>query len=169
MPNGIFPVPQFRSYPARTSKHPGFVLRMRTRWRRNRLDEELSHGADPATSADLTLRAMQLRSPATRLRLANTLAEISRDARRLEAFTVDFEPQRVAIRDCSEGLLALVSRLRDERPVDVRGVAMTAWLLNDAASPLHRNGERTLCHAVQSARIALDETARDGQDLATAA
>jgi hypothetical protein len=46
---------------------------------------------------------------------------------------------------------------------------MTAWLLNDAASPLHRNGGGTLCHAVQSARIALDETARDGQDLATAA
>jgi hypothetical protein len=121
MPDHLFPVPQFRSYPTRTSRHPGFVLRMRTRWRRNRLDEELSHGADPAASAELTLRAMQLRSPATRVRFANTLAEISRDARRLEALTVDVAPQRVAIRDCSEGLLALVGRLVTSGPSTYEG------------------------------------------------
>jgi hypothetical protein len=168
MPSGIFPVPQFRSYPTRTSKHPGFVLRMRTRWRRNRLNEELSHGADPATSPELTLRAMQLSSTGVRTQLANALMETLLGAYRGEPSIVTVQPPPAAVRDCAEELLELVRRLRDEHPVDVRGVAMTAWLLSDGGSPLYRNGGR-LCHAVQSARIALDETARDGQDLATAA
>src|SRR5215213_11366965 len=71
MPNGVFPVPQFHSYPRRTANtRSGLVGRMRTRWRRRRLDEELSHGADPAASAELTLRAAQLSSPAARTCLA---------------------------------------------------------------------------------------------------
>jgi hypothetical protein len=168
MPDRIFPVPQFRSYPTRTSKHPGFVLRMRTRWRRNRLDEELSHGADPATSAELTLRSMQLRSRAVRAQLADALMETLLDAHGREPSIVTVQPPPAAVRDCAEGLLALVRRLRDERPVDVQGVAMTAWLLRDGASPLYQSGGR-LCHAVQSAQIALGATARGGQDLAAAA
>ena len=62
MPNGIFPVPQFHSYPSRTATtRPGIALRMRTRWKRRGLDDELARGADPAASAELTLRAAQLR------------------------------------------------------------------------------------------------------------
>jgi hypothetical protein len=45
MPNGIFPVPEFRPVPARTRL--SLAVRIRTRWRRDRLDKELSHGADP--------------------------------------------------------------------------------------------------------------------------
>jgi hypothetical protein len=64
MPNGIFPVPQFHSHPSQSAdRRTGLALRTRTWWRRDRLDEQLAHGADPATSAELTLRAAQLRSP----------------------------------------------------------------------------------------------------------
>ena len=125
MPNGVFPVPKFRHVPhART--RPSLAVRVRTRWRRNRLDEELAHGVDPATSAELSLRAAQLRSPAERARLANALVETLGDARRSEprAFTVKARRQHAAIREYADDLLALVLRLRDDRPVDVRGAAI---------------------------------------------
>lgn len=64
MPYGIYPVPRFRSYPRPAGARPSLALRIRTRWRRRRLDEQLSQGADPASTAELALRAAQLRSPA---------------------------------------------------------------------------------------------------------
>jgi hypothetical protein len=83
MPNGIFPVPPFDSRPGDTaSRRPSLAVRTRTWWRRNRLDDELAHGADPATSAELSLRAAQLRSRSERSRLANALVEALGNARR---------------------------------------------------------------------------------------
>ena len=64
MPYGIYPVPRFRSYPRPAGARPSLALRIRTRWRRRRLDEQLSQGADPASTAELALRAAQLRAPA---------------------------------------------------------------------------------------------------------
>ena len=60
MPSGIFPVPKFRPVPARARPSP--VVRIRTRVRRNILDWQLAHGADPGENAELALRAGQLRS-----------------------------------------------------------------------------------------------------------
>jgi hypothetical protein len=172
MPSGIFPVPEFRSKPSRTVRtRPGLAVRIRTRWRRNRLDDELARGVDPAASSELGLRAAQLRSPAGRSRLANALMEALGDARgpNLGAFRIKTRRQHEAIRECADDLTALVLRLRGDQPIAVRGAAMTARLLNNGASPLHRDNAQNLRHAIRAAQVALDATGCDTQDLETAA
>jgi hypothetical protein len=170
MPNGIFPVPEFRSDPTPSASwRPGLAVRIRTRWRRNRLDEELARGADPAASGELRLRAAQLRSPSERARLANALVEILGDARRGEPVTIKPRPKRAEIRACAEDLLALVLRLRDDRPVALRGAAMIARLVSDRGSALHGDGDEDLQQATRAARAALDATGPATYEVATAA
>jgi hypothetical protein len=168
MPNGIFPVPTFQSHP---SPAPTLGLRLRTRWRQNRLDGELASGADPASSPELTLRAAQLQSQAVRSRHANAIVEMLGRANEpnLGRFTVAGERQHAEIRDYADNLRALVARLRDDRPIDIQGAAMTALLVNDRSSPLYRMGDQGLGSAVLSARLALDRSAQVRQDLARAA
>jgi hypothetical protein len=170
--NRIFPIPKFRS----THRHvvgtpPSLGIRIRTRWRRSRLDNELARGIDPGVSAELGLRAAQLRSPAERSRLANALVKALGDARgpNLRAFTLKTERQHAAIRESAEDLTALVLRLRDDQPIGVRGAAMTARLVNDGASPLRGDDGQALQYAIRAARVALDATDRRTQDLAAAA
>ena len=170
MPNGIFPVPPFDSHFSHTAAtRPGLAVRIRTWFRRNRLDEELARGLDPATSAELSLRAAQLGSPAERSRLANALVETLGDARRGEPVSLMARPARASVRDCADDLLALVVRLRDDQPIAIQGAAMTARLLSDGASPLYRNGGQDLRHALDAARLALDPSMPTRQHLARAA
>jgi hypothetical protein len=168
MPNGIFPVPQFHSHP---NTYPTIGLRLRTRWGRDRLDSELASGADPASSPALTLRAAQLQSRAGRSRLANAIVERLGRAHEpnLGRSTIAGQQQHAEIREYADNLRALVARLRDDRPVDIQGAAMTARLVNDRTSPLYRNGGQSLGSAVLSARLALDRLAQVQQDLASAA
>jgi hypothetical protein len=65
--------------------------------------------------------------------------------------------------------LALVLRLRDDQPISVRGAAMSARLLSDGASPLHRDSAHDLQHAIRTARFALDADGAEIRDLAAAA
>jgi hypothetical protein len=167
MPNGIFPAPEFHSTPGRSRQ--SLAGRVWTRLRRNRLDQQLALGADPAASAALGLRAAQLRSRDERARLANALVETLGDARRGEPVTIRVRPQRAAVRDAADELMALVLRLRDDRPVDIRGAAMTARLVSDGASPLNRVGEDDLRHALRALRVALDTPAQVTHELASAA
>jgi hypothetical protein len=170
MPNGIFPVPEFRSDPSPPARwRPSLAVRVRTRWRRNRLDEELAEGADPATNAALSLRAAHLRSPAERSRLANALVEILGDARRGEPVTVRPRPQRTEVRAYADDLLALVLRLRDDRPVAVRGAAMVARLVSDRRGPLHKDGGQDLGKVIRTTRAVLDATASATHEVAKAA
>jgi hypothetical protein len=155
MPNEIFTVPKFRSNNP-TDPRPAVALRLRTRWKRRDLDRELSRGADSGESPELTLRAAQLRSPAERWRLAERLQETLDDARATDTFTLKLKPHRAEIRDCADDFLALIRRLRDEWPIDVRGAAMTAWLLTDKESPLDRASGAPLRPAVRAARVTLD-------------
>jgi hypothetical protein len=168
VPNGIFPIPQFHSHP---SPGPSLGLRLRTRWRRDHLDGELASGADPASSPELTLRAAQLQSQAVRSRLANAIVEMLGRAYEpnLGRFTVTGEQQNSEIRDYVDNLRALVARLRDDRPIDIQGAAMTARLVNDRSSPLYRAGDQGLGSAVLSVRLALDRSAQVRQDLTSAA
>jgi hypothetical protein len=167
VPNGIFPIPQFQSQP-----NPGadagapVSLRMRTRWRRAQLDGELASGVDPASSPELSLRAEQLQSPEMRSRLADAIVKVLGRAHEpnLGRFTPAGHRQRVEVREYADSLRALVARLRDDRPIDVQGAAMTARLVNDRRSPLHRQGDDSLGRAVVSARLALDGLARVEQD-----
>jgi hypothetical protein len=172
VPSGVFPVPKFRSKPSRPiGTRPSLAVRVRTRWLRNRLDDELARGIDPELSAELALRAVQLRSPAERARLANALVEALGDARgpNLGAFSKKARSGEAHIRASADDLLALVRRLRDERPIDARGAAMTARLVGDAGSPLHRVGDQDLRHEIRAARVALDATHSARDDLARAA
>ncbi|MGH8572905.1 MAG: hypothetical protein ACREX8_10060 [Gammaproteobacteria bacterium] len=170
MPNGIFPVPESRSNPNRGVRaRPSLAVRIRTRWRRNRLDQQLARGPHPANSDELSLRAAQLGSRGERSRLADALVETVGDAGRPEPVTIKARPQRIEVLKYADDLLALVGRLRDDEPIDVRGAAMTARLVDDAASPLHRDGGQNLQHAIRAARVALDATGPTTQDLATAA
>jgi len=167
MPYGFYPIPEFHATPSRSS--PSLALRLWTRLRRNRLDQELALGADPGGSASLGHRAAQLRSRGERARLANALVETLGDARRGEPVTIRVRPQRAVVRDSADDLLGLVLRLRDDRPVDVRGAAMTARLVSDRAGPLHRPGDVDLDHAIRAAHTALNTPAQTTHELAAAA
>jgi hypothetical protein len=136
------------------------AVRLLTRIKRPGLDVELSRGVDPAASDELSLRAAELRSPAERARLANALVEALGDARgpNLGAFSVRRRRQHSVIRRHADDLLALGLRLRDDRPVEVRGAAMVARLVDDRTGPLYRNGERDLHDAISAAHFALDPT-----------
>src|SRR5215210_4031004 len=107
MPYGIYPVPQLHPHPSPHGRaHPSFALRLRTWWRRHRLDEELVHGADPAARAELALRAAQLRSRALRSQLANALEEKLDTARLLEPFVVKVRLQYAEVLECADELMA---------------------------------------------------------------
>ncbi len=112
MPNGTYPNPQLDPYSNRPAKPLGVGVRLRTRWRRARLDDELARGAGPTASAELTLRATQLSSPVVRSRLVGALVRRLDDARQAEpdAITVRWA-QRAEIRDCADDLRALAGRL----------------------------------------------------------
>jgi hypothetical protein len=131
----------------------------------------LVRGIDPETSVELRLRAAQLSSPSGRARLANALVERLGDARgpNLGAFPMRTRRQDDAIREAADDLLALVLRLRDERPVEIRGAAMAARLLYSKDSPLHHDSGSELGDALRSARAALDASAPATHGLATAA
>jgi hypothetical protein len=172
MPNGVFPVPEFRPTPERAGgTHPSLAARWRLRWRRSRLDEELARGTDPAASAELALRAAQLRSRDERSRLANSLIEAVGDARgpNLGAFRVRTRQRHAAIRDSADDLIALARRLQDDEPITVRGAAMTALIADRASSPVRRDDGRELHHAVRAARVNLDAPDQDTRELAAAA
>ena len=172
MPYGIFPIPQLQPAPRDSDgRSPGLALRMRTWWRQDRLDQRLAHGVDPDTSAELTLRAAQLRSPAMRFKLANALVEELGDARAggLVPYTTADRRQRAEVLESADELLALARRLRDEQPIEVRGAAMAARLWRAGPTWLERDADRSLGDAMRSTRLALDPPAQRAQDLAIAA
>jgi hypothetical protein len=106
----------------------GLLVQIRTQWRRNRLDAELSAGADPRASAELSERAAQLRSEPVRTRLANTLVDPLLARRPLR---IGSRPRGASLERNLDELVPLIERLCDGRPIDVRGAAMTACLVND--------------------------------------
>lgn len=170
MSNGTYPNSKLDPCSGRPTKRPGLGVRMRTRWRRARLDEELARGARPTASAALMLRATQLTSPVVRSRLVGALVRRLQEARRPEPdATKDRWAQRAQIRECADDLLALALRLGDKQPVDARGAAMTARLLSNKASPLNQDGGDNLRQALRCSRLALDATDPTYEDLERAA
>ena len=170
MANGSYPNSQLDLYSNRPTKPPGLGVRMRTRWRRARLDDGLARSASPTASAELTLRATQLSSPVVRSRLVGALLRRLDDARQPEPDAIKVRwAQRSTIQDCADDLLALARRLGDQQPVDVRGAAMTARLLGDKASPLNQDDGPNLSHALRAARLALDTTDPTAEHLPAAA
>ena len=104
MPNGIYPVPPLHSREndgRAPASRPGLPLRLRTWWRRNRLDEQLANGIDPRTNAQLTLRAQQLVTTVGRARLADDLDGVLRQGRG-QAPQIHRLVRRGQVRACSD-------------------------------------------------------------------
>jgi hypothetical protein len=150
---------------------PDLLIRLRTRWQRDTLDSKLAYGADPMTRPELALRAAQLRSQAERGRIATALERVLNEVSDGRAPAVaQVVPVRTdAVRAHARDVYALTRRLRDDAPIDVRGVAMAARLVSDGAGPLYRDGTGDLAQVVRAARMALDPVAPVRADLATAA
>ncbi len=128
---------------ARRSRGPllgGIWLRVLTRWRAADLDRQLANGTDPMQSDKLSLRVGQLGSSATRSRLAVALDEAVQIANGHHRPLIATRLRRPEIRENDELLLTLAHRLRDGRPLGVKGLAMTARLVHDRSSPLYRSG-----------------------------
>ena len=168
MPNGIFPIPTFKTVPPRNPSATG-RLRLRTRWQRNRLDEQIAGGAETTASAELSLRAAQLSSHAERQRIANALVEAVGESRRGDPVTIRTKPHRAEVRAVADELLGLAERLRDDLPVDVRGVAMAARLVSDRIGPLRSMRGGNLRQAVLAARTTIDTRREIAEDLRAAA
>ena len=158
MPHGAFPVPKSRDSGKSDAAGTSLAVRIRTRLGRAQLDSELANGADPASSAELTLRAEQLSSPAERARIANGLVEALGDARRGEPMTLRLRRQRAVVRDSADDVLALALRLRDDRPVAIAGVAAAARLVDDRRSAMYRDDAGDLHDAIRSAQAAMSAT-----------
>jgi hypothetical protein len=166
MPYGVFPVPKSRDS---SKSGTSLAVRIRTRLGRAQLDSELANGADPTSSAELALRAEQLSSPGVRARIANGLVEALGDARRGEPMTLRLRPQRAAVRYAADDILALVLRLRDDRPVGIAGVAAAARLVDDRRGAMYRDDAGDLREAIRSAQSALDATREPAGEFAAQA
>jgi hypothetical protein len=117
-------------------------LRLRVRLRRHGLDHQLAAGLEPASSAELRLRARQLEEPAVRRRLARSLRGAVADARGhpagclRSAAVVD----RRAVIEWGEGLLGLADALEQPKMLNPCGLARTVELITDGAGPLYNPG-----------------------------
>jgi hypothetical protein len=137
---------------------PSASLRLRVFVRRRTLDVELANGADPATSAALALRARQLVARKTRDLLAVSLEALVKEAARQRSpFGTAVPLPRREIMDARPTLLSLAARLRAERPVYARGMALLSWLLTDGAGPAYTAHAGNHLHdALASAADALE-------------
>jgi hypothetical protein len=115
---------------ARRSRGPllgGVWVHCRTRWRRHRCDAELAGGADPMGSDELSLRAGQLRSEKSRAHLVCALrGAVELADRQSDPLRVPPLPIRREIRENRALLLELAERLAADRPLTVKGVAMSS-------------------------------------------
>jgi hypothetical protein len=134
-------------------------VRLSARLHRGALDEKIARGVETAGDRALALRAEQLASRAQRDRLATALERTLDPAETLAArgLTARVPLQVRAIRDCADDIEALARRLRDGKPIDAQGAALTRRLLTNGASPLYyRHSPHTLRYAVRSSRLALE-------------
>jgi hypothetical protein len=142
--------------PAPRADRPTIGLRLRVWRKREVLDAALADGAEPTQSPELTLRAQQLVEPRKRAELATSIhALIDIADRQPNPLQATFRPSQVQANRSS--LLELAERLRGQGPHALRGLAMTARLIEDGRGPLYPgNGPRRLARAVRDAIWGLD-------------
>jgi hypothetical protein len=142
------------------SQRPSLRLRLRTWWKGMDLDAQLADGVDPTRSPELRLRAQQLASPKMRTELAfrvSRAVELADRGFELTTITARVPIKRARVRACRQWLLQIVQRLRADRPLAVRGLAMTALLLEDGRGPLYTEGApEAFEKTVRSTLVALE-------------
>ncbi len=117
---------------------PSWLIAMRARVRRSRLDAALAAGADPCGSRPLAHRAARLTSDRTRHKMANWVAEIlATPTRPPRGFSVAVEPDRGEIAMAEPLLVRVWELVRSSAPVYARGMALLEDLLGDGGSPLY--------------------------------
>jgi hypothetical protein len=134
-PSPLLPI---NRYPDETPEDP--PLGVRVRWGALELDAALSGGSDPASSAELTLRAVQLADPAKREQLARSINDLillaeGRFGARLPTTRAPISQDRIRIG--RRPLLELRERLLGEGPHSPRGLALVSLLLEDPRGPLY--------------------------------
>jgi hypothetical protein len=149
----------------------GVWLRCLTWWRAHELDDQLSHGADPMDSDELSLRVAQLGSERTRRRLVCALRAA------VELADRPFDPLRMGrplirrseVREHRELLLELAARLAAGGPHGVEGLAVTSRLVGDGMSPLFcKSANGSLRTSATSALLALERGHPTGGNVGTA-
>jgi hypothetical protein len=125
---------------AQTQEPPrSLSLRASVATHRRSLTRELSQGANPASSAALTLRAEQLTSDRHRRSLARTLRRAVHEALHPVPRRASFGlARRSAVLDAQDAIDILVKRLRSPEPIAAEGAALLERMLSDGAwSPLY--------------------------------
>ena len=121
--------------------HPSssLALRAHVAAHRRSLTRELSEGANPASSPELTLRAEQLTSDHKRRVLARSLRRTIHEALHPAPRRVGFAlVRRGALMDAADAIDILVKRLHSPEPIAAEGAALIERMLSDGAwSPLY--------------------------------
>jgi hypothetical protein len=134
---------------------PALALRARVFASRRSLDEALADGASPVWSPQLALRARQLVSRGSRQRLATSLERLVKEAKGSVSPPVPVPRQEIL--EAQTSLFSIAARLRDERPVYARGVALLSRLRSDRRGPAYNpHAGGSLRHAVEAIAAALD-------------
>ncbi len=133
-------------------------LRLEVRLRRRPLDRALARGAPTSISPAHSVRAAQLESPAERRALARCFEQLLAAA---EECTEDpgssLRLNHMALHAAAPEVRAVVGRLRDERPADVRGIALARTLIDERSGPLFTAASsRTLQQALAEILLALE-------------
>jgi hypothetical protein len=117
--------------------------RVRVAVGRRALTRALSEGADPVSSPELSVRAVQLTSSRNRKQVARTLRRtISESHRPALTRSRVVIIRRAAVLDAEDALKVMIERLGNSEPVRAEGMAIAERILTDADwSPLYSPAE----------------------------
>jgi hypothetical protein len=119
-------------------RHPSPAVRMRVRMHRPTPNRRLADGADPHTSPEPALRALQPTAPRERHACVAGLERLLREAAApARPLTVQAPVQRAAILAARPSLLNVRRALRDAENPRPEGLARTVLLLMDGCGPLY--------------------------------
>jgi hypothetical protein len=144
------------------------TLRMRVAAGRGRLTRELAEGADPASSAELALRAAQLTSQRRSEELVRTLDRAIREAHTPHPPAPVVVISRRAVLGAEDAIEAMIARLGYAEPVQAQGMAIAEQMITDGVeSPLYSSDDPgALRRRVLVALEALDAAPGQGRQLA---
>jgi hypothetical protein len=115
------------------------ATRLRVVGRHDKLDRMLADGHPPEESSALALRARELTSKRSRDELAGSVLDAVEAAEHpvRGPFRPNLAVDISAVLAVKSDLVKIAERLRDNAPVNPRGVAIVSCLLRDGESPLY--------------------------------